>query len=168
MRQRKDIDRLDLFLRRVVERLRHPHAGHEPGDIRLHVRVLERAFDDPAILLHDPQRPLRHALLHRIPSRRHNILSQRHAACRGKQAQRIATTAAPNAIQQKRRQTWHAPDEEKRQRGPRPSKNRRTEMRRSYRFAGFGNFRESRIEPSNEKIPRVRVLMPAGPMRQAD
>ena len=55
MRQREHVDGLDFLVGRVHERLGDFDAGDEPGDLRLHVRVLQRALHDAALLIDDPQ-----------------------------------------------------------------------------------------------------------------
>jgi len=79
VRQRKDVDRLDLLVQRVVEPLPHLHAGDEAGYRRLHVRVLERARDDAAVLHLDPQLALPDTLVHRrLLGRRLNCRREYH------------------------------------------------------------------------------------------
>ena len=65
MRQRENINRLNLFVIRILERLGHRHARDEAGDNRFDICVFQRTFDN-LILGFDAQRALGDLLFHRV------------------------------------------------------------------------------------------------------
>ena len=65
MRQREDINGLNLFVIRIVERLGHSHASNKAGDARFDICVLQRTFDN-LIFGFDAQRTLGDLPFHRV------------------------------------------------------------------------------------------------------